>query len=94
MVDCIHNRPMSVCGHDPACDDFVQKKIQQKRIVSTPQHKTMRSALSSLRNGLNPEIQHWRDLADAIEILVILGKDTDSRDLDRDVSDAVVPAGL
>lgn len=49
--------------------------------------RTMTEALERLRNGNRPDIQHWRDLADALEILVILGRDTDSRDLDRDVTD-------
>jgi hypothetical protein len=49
--------------------------------------KTMTEALDRLRDGARPDIQRWRDLADALEILVILGGQTDSRDLDRDVTD-------
>jgi hypothetical protein len=49
--------------------------------------KTITEALNRLRGGGGPDIQHWRDLADALEILVILGGNTDSRDMDRDVTD-------
>ena len=49
--------------------------------------RTMTEALNRLRDGHRPDIQHWRDLADALEILVILGGGTDSRDMDRDVTD-------
>jgi Na+/H+ antiporter NhaA len=53
-----------------------------------PKPKTMAEALQRLRDATRNGFASTfgTDLADALEILVILGKDTDSRDLDRDVT--------
>lgn len=50
-----------------------------------PKPKTMNEALDRLRDTRRIST-FARDLADALEILVILGKDTDSRSLDQDVT--------
>lgn len=54
-----------------------------------PKPKTMNEALDRLRDDTRNGFASTfgRDLADALEILVILGKDTDSRSLDQDVTD-------
>lgn len=50
--------------------------------------KTLGEALEQLRDGSRTDAQHFRDLADALEILVLLGnRETDKRDLDIDVTD-------
>jgi len=51
-----------------------------------PKPTTMNEALDRLRNQHRTDNDHWRDLADALEILVILGGETDSRDLHADIS--------
>ena len=47
--------------------------------------KTMREALERLADSART-LTFARDLADVIEIFVILGRDTDSRSLDVDVT--------
>ena len=51
-----------------------------------PKPNTMNDALNRLRDPSRSTEQHFRDLAEAIEILVILGPGTDKRDLDADIS--------
>jgi hypothetical protein len=49
--------------------------------------KTLREAFGRMRDGNRSTDAHFRDLADALEIMVIMGQDTDSRDLGRDITD-------
>lgn len=52
-----------------------------------PQPRTLNEALRRLRDPQRSPEQHCRDLADAIEILVLLGwNDLDSRDLSADIT--------
>lgn len=49
---------------------------------------TLREALDRVRDPSRSSDQHFADLADAIEILVVMGfGDTDKRDLDIDIRD-------
>lgn len=52
-----------------------------------PKPNTMQEALNRLRDPSRSTEAHFRDLADALEILVVLGPGTDKRDLDVDIRD-------
>lgn len=53
-----------------------------------PKPSTLNEALDRIRDPGRSTEQHFRDMADAIEILVCLGmSDMDKRDLDVDIID-------
>lgn len=52
-----------------------------------PKPATLTEALNRMRDTTRTTEQHFHDFADALEIIVILGDDTDARDLDRDITD-------